>query len=139
MDIRVAAIWSTVAVTAAASVTCLGASPSVSTGGVAFAIHCPRPEYPYEARSRYYTGSGIFICRIDIKSGRVKKVLIAKSTGHAILDAEAVKALKQWQFQPGKLRPIKEMFPNLKDPFRDQDSLAKVPVSFWMGSFPPRP
>ena len=108
-------------------------------GGVALAIRCPRPEYPYEARARHYTGSGLFICRVEIKTGRVKKVMMAKSTGHDILDVEAIKALQRWQFQPGKLRPIKEIMPNLKDPFRDEDSLAKVPVSFAMSPFPRRP
>jgi TonB family protein len=126
------------AVILATSISSLGASPSVSTGGVALAINTPRPEYPYEARSRHYTGSGVFICRIDIKSGRVKKVLMAKSTGHTMLDVEAMRALQRWQFMPGKLRPIREIMPNLKDPFRDQDSLAKVPVSFAMGPIPPR-
>jgi TonB family protein len=114
---------------------CLGADPSVETGGHALAIRTPRPEYPYEARARRLTGSGVFICRVEIKTGRVKKVMIAKSTGHTMLDTEAIKALQRWQFMPGKLRPIREIMPNLNDPSRDTDSLVKIPIAFSMGLF----
>ena len=128
----------TVVVTAATSVCSFAASSGVSTGKVARAIYSPRPEYPFEARRQRMTGSGLFVCRIDIKSGLVKKVMIAKSTGHTMLDNEVITALQKWRFQPGKLRPIREIWPNVKDQFRDEDSLAKVPVTFTIGRSPVR-
>jgi TonB family protein len=91
------------------------------------------PEYPLEARQRHATGAGIFVLRVQIKSGRVKEVEVARSTGHAILDAAAVKALRRWRFNPGApLRLIKDILPDRKDPFATQDSLIKVPVRFVM-------
>src|SRR4051812_20364283 len=93
----------------ATSIPCFGASEGVTTGNVALALKCPRPRYPYEARTRRITGSGIFVCRIDIKTGHVKKVIIAKSTGSPVLDNAAVEALQRWEFQPGKLKPISQI------------------------------
>lgn len=131
MNTRIKAIRFSVALIAITALSC-AASPSVETGGTAQAIHCPYPNYPYEARTRHMAGSGLFLLRIEIKSGRVKRVTIVKSTGHSMLDSEAVTALKYWRFQPGKLRPIRELLPGVNDAFRDQDSLAKVPVTFTM-------
>jgi TonB family protein len=91
------------------------------------------PEYPLEARQRHATGAGIFVLRVQVKSGRVKEVEVARSTGHAILDAAAVKALKKWRFKPGApLGLIKDILPDRKDPFAAEDSLIKAPVSFDM-------
>ena len=52
----------------------------------------------------------IFVMRIQIKSGRVKEVYVARSTGHSDLDAATVQALKQWRFKPDALPPIKKFF-----------------------------
>jgi TonB family protein len=76
--------------------------------------------------------------RIEIKTGRVTRVTIAKSTGNAMLDDATVSALKYWRFEPNKLQPIRELLPGVNDSRRDQDSLAKVPVSFVMGLRPTR-
>ena len=35
----------------------------------AFAISAPRPEYPYEMRTRHITGSGVVLMIIDVPSG----------------------------------------------------------------------
>jgi len=92
--------------------------------------------YPAAARARRATGAGIFVMRIQIKTGRVKAVDVARTTGDSDLDAAAVEALKQWRFQPGVLPSIKETFkrlprdPLLKDPFATEDSLIKIPVNF---------
>src|SRR5205809_5729275 len=31
----------------------------------ALALYAPRPQYPYEARSRHVTGSGVIVCTVD--------------------------------------------------------------------------
>ena len=61
----------------------------------------PRPEYPIEARRLHLTGGGIFVLNIDVKTLSVKSIQIQKSTGHAILDAAAMKALINYRFKPG--------------------------------------
>jgi TonB family protein len=121
--------------TMAAGISCLAASQPVKTPGNVqkWVIQAPQPDYPLEARQRHATGGGIFVLRVQIKSGRVKGVEVARSTGHAILDAAAVKALRQWRFKAdAPLRLIKDILPDQKDPFATQDSLIKVPVRFVM-------
>jgi hypothetical protein len=49
-------------------------------------LHCVRPQYPYEARSRQIQGSGLFLLSINTKTGLVTKVRKIQSTGSAILD-----------------------------------------------------
>jgi hypothetical protein len=70
-------------------------------------IYSPRPKYPSLAQRQliratrgYYTTTlfpppeGIFILRVHIKTGRVKEVVIERSTGEPILDVEVVRAFK---------------------------------------------
>jgi TonB family protein len=40
---------------------------------------------------------------IDLKTGKVTGVAILKSSGSDQLDREAIFALRQWRFRPGKL------------------------------------
>jgi TonB family protein len=95
-----------------------------------WASHSPQPQYPARALARRATGSGIFVLRVRIKSGRVKAVDVARTTGDSDLDAAAVSALKQWRFRAGVLPPIKKILPHRKDPFATEDSLVKAPVTF---------
>ena len=95
-------------------------------------IKARMPKYPLEALQRHVTGTGIFVLRVQIRTGRVKEVEVARSTGHAILDTAAVDALKQWRFKPGAAPPIKDILPDLRDPLSAEDSLIKVPLSFTM-------
>ena len=94
------------------------------------ATFSPFPGYPYEARKWHMTGTGLYLLRVDIKTGKVKRVTVARSTGHGILDRSAIFALERWRFQPGKLRPIRELRPDINDPNRDTDSILQLPVSF---------
>lgn len=96
------------------------------------AIYAPFPDYPRAARSRREQGKGLFVVRVHIKSGHVKDVYVARTTGYRDLDAATVAALKQWRFKPGALVPISKILPDRKDPFAAEDSLAKVPVTFEM-------
>lgn len=67
----------------------------------AWAISAPRPEYPYEARSRRITGSGVVIVTLDVATGNVVDAKIEQSMGHPILDNAALSAFRRWRFKPG--------------------------------------
>jgi TonB family protein len=79
----------------------------------------PAPEYPETARRRGYEGIVFLTADID-KNGSPVKVEIEKSSGHAILDEAALKAVKTWKFLPGKVGnlPI--------------ESTVRVPVRFYL-------
>jgi protein TonB len=66
-----------------------------------------KPEYPLAARQRHLTGSGLLILHVDRHSGEVTSITIHKSTGHAILDAAAMRAFIQWRFKPGSAKDVK--------------------------------
>jgi TonB family protein len=73
------------------------------------AIYAPRLEYPYYSSVRNGwrpQGKGLFICRIDAKTGHVTSVSIAKSTGFAILDSAAINCLKRWRFRPNCAKEV---------------------------------
>jgi TonB family protein len=77
------------------------------------ALYAPRPEYPFAARKRHWTGAGIFACNI-CPHGTVASVDVLRSTGHQMLDQAAITAFRQWRFQPGDMK------------------LVKIPINFWM-------
>jgi TonB family protein len=113
-----------------ASHTTVRAAERVDIPKPAVAIYAPKPTYPLFALLRQEKGGGIFVFRVDIKSGRVKQIIIAQSTGHKDLDAAAVKAFQQWKFQPGVLEPVKKLPPWIRDPSAQKDALVKAPVTF---------
>jgi TonB family protein len=92
----------------------------------------PKPDYPLEARALHLTGSGIFVIRVHVKTGRVAEVRVARSTGHAMLDSAGVRAFSQWRFKPGALQPIGVIAPSRHDPFGKEDALFKIPLTFTM-------
>lgn len=63
-------------------------------------------KYPYMERAHHHTGSGVFRMGLDLQSGSVTNVVVLKSTGFERLDREAVAALSQWRWKPGKWRQI---------------------------------
>ena len=65
------------------------------------AISAPRPEYPYEARTRHITGAGVAVITIDPSAGTVTNVTMTQSTGSPILDNAIISAFHRWRFQPG--------------------------------------
>ena len=67
----------------------------------AFALSAPRPDYPYEARSRHITGSGIAVITVDPNSGLAVDALMEQSIGNPILDNSTVSAFRRWRFKPG--------------------------------------
>ena len=72
----------------------------------ALALSAPRPEYPYEARSRHISGSGIAELSINPATGFVEEVVMKQSTGNSILDNSAVSAFKRWRFKQEAGRKI---------------------------------
>jgi TonB family protein len=75
------------------------------TGAKAVAIFAPKPEYPYEARSRHQTGSGVAVLSVDTASGNVTDASMAQSIGSPILDQATVSTFRRWRFRPGACAP----------------------------------
>ena len=69
--------------------------------GKIFALSAPRPDYPYEARVRHLTGSGIAIISVDPITGFATDVTMEQSIGNPILDNSTVSAFRRWRFKPG--------------------------------------
>jgi TonB family protein len=67
----------------------------------AFALSAPRPEYPYEARSRHITGSGVAVISIEPTTGIVTNATMEQSIGNSILDNSTLSAFRRWRFKPG--------------------------------------
>jgi outer membrane biosynthesis protein TonB len=53
------------------------------------------PDYPYGERAQHHVGKGFFRLELNLKSGVVTKITVAKSTGFAGLDNCALAALRQ--------------------------------------------
>ena len=75
------------------------------SGAKAIAIFAPKPDYPYEARSRHVTGSGVAVLSVDTGSGNVTDASMGQSIGNPILDNATVSTFRRWRFQPGKCAP----------------------------------
>jgi TonB family protein len=79
-----------------------------------YIVEYPKPEYPYEARARHITGSGLYLITFS-RDGHAEKVQVLQSTGSAILDSAVVQAFQKWHAVANP-------------PFAQ----AKVPVTFSM-------
>src|SRR6266480_909019 len=90
-------------------------------------ISTPSPVYPFEARRHWIEGSGLFLLRVQVRTGLVKTVSIERSTGSQLLDSAAVAALKRWRFKPGVLPPISLESPKRKDALAREDSFVHIP------------
>jgi len=62
----------------------------------------PEPPYPVVARRRRQQGVVLLSVRVDV-AGRPETVAIQSSSGFAALDEAAVAAVKNWEFEPGRL------------------------------------
>jgi TonB family protein len=83
------------------------AGPMSISSAKALAVYSPRPPYPYEARSRKITGSGVCVVTVDTGSGSVSSATMAVSLGNAILDNAATNTFKNWRFKPGTVSKVK--------------------------------
>jgi TonB family protein len=75
------------------------------SGAKAAAIFAPKPDYPYEARSRHVTGSGVCVLTVDVASGNVTDASMAQSIGSPILDNSTTSTFRRWRFRPGAAAP----------------------------------
>ena len=73
-------------------------------------LHMPRPIYPFEARARRITGSGVCELVINPATGVVTRVVVVHSSRSKLLDKAAVKAYSQWRARPGKISRIRVPF-----------------------------
>ncbi|HKS32079.1 MAG TPA: energy transducer TonB [Chthoniobacterales bacterium] len=83
-----------------------GVNPIVTTGSPPGLVKKIEPEYPMGYVIHGAKGRGMFRLTINPKSGLVDEVKIMQSTGYQDLNKLAVKALLQWQFQPGTRSPV---------------------------------
>ncbi|MEJ2691286.1 MAG: energy transducer TonB, partial [Deltaproteobacteria bacterium] len=58
-----------------------------------------QPEYPPMARRRGYSGTVMLKVLVDAQ-GQVAGLTVEQSSGHHILDEEALKSVRQWLFSP---------------------------------------
>jgi protein TonB len=72
----------------------------------ALAMYAPPPEYPYEARRRRITGSGIALLTVAPAVGSVIDVRMAQSSGSVILDNATIEAFRRWRFKPGSVTSV---------------------------------
>jgi TonB family protein len=66
----------------------------------AYALYCPRPEYPINLSRQRIAGSGVFLLHIA-PNGTVQSAETLQSTGHVELDDVAKSACLKWRFRPG--------------------------------------
>lgn len=80
-------------------------------------LNNPAPNYPDEATERGWEGKVLMKVHV-LANGKPDGVTVVKSSGHEILDDEAVRTVKRWEFVPGKRgdTPI--------------DGYVTVPISF---------
>ena len=71
------------------------------------AITAPLPDYPYEAKRRNLTGSGICVVTVDTATGTVTNATMFQSTGSPLLDKITIQTFKSWRFKPGTVSQIR--------------------------------
>ena len=86
----------------------VSATSTIRSGmGKPVAVRAPRPVYPYEARFRHITGSGVVLLTVDPATGLVRDATMVQSTGNPILDNSAVSAFRRWVFKSGTAPNVK--------------------------------
>ena len=61
--------------------------------------NCPAPLFPSEARKAEIFGTVLLLVQID-ESGRPVSMTVRQTSGHEILDAAALRAVRSWRFTP---------------------------------------
>jgi protein TonB len=64
-------------------------------------LNNPAPNYPDVAMDRGWDGKVLMKVHV-LANGRPDSVSVTKSSGHDVLDDEAVRTVKKWSFVPGK-------------------------------------
>ena len=71
------------------------------------AITAPLPDYPYEAKRRNLTGSGICVVTVDTATGTVTNASMFQSTRSPLLDKLTIQTFKSWRFKPGTVSEVR--------------------------------
>jgi TonB family protein len=93
-------------------------------------VRAPMPEYPADAVNFHLYDTGIYLLRVQIKSGTVTQVLVGRSAGDRAFDIAAVKALIKWHFKPGAVPYRKIDSVRMSPPQTEHETLVKIPVTF---------
>ena len=64
-------------------------------------IKCVYPEYPAKFAPYAWSGKGLYLLKVNPRTGDVEEVKVLKTTSHVLLNEMAAKAFFQWKFQPG--------------------------------------
>ena len=75
-----------------------GEAQSTTSVGVLRSI---RPLYPLIAKKSGWEGTVLVRVTVE-KNGRASKVDVSRSSGHKVLDAAALKAVRRWTFRPAR-------------------------------------
>jgi protein TonB len=69
---------------------------------------CPAPIFPAEARKSKISGTVLLLVEVD-ENGRPSQVTLRRSSGNEILDNAALRAVRNWRFEPARSegRPIR--------------------------------
>jgi protein TonB len=98
-----------------------GARTHAGTGGgqsytPARYASCPPPVFPAEARKARLSGTVLLLVQID-ERGRPLSIALRRTSGHAILDTAALRAVRAWRFEPAR-RDGKPVDARLEIPIR---------------------
>jgi protein TonB len=98
-----------------------GARTRTGTGGgqaytPARYASCPPPVFPAEARKARLSGTVLLLVQID-ERGRPLSITLRQTSGHAILDTAALRAVRAWRFEPAR-RDGKPVDARLEIPIR---------------------
>ena len=77
----------------------VGAGPDVAARAMGWSN--PKPEYPAEARSLNQEGV-VMVGVVVSAAGDPSEVSVHRSSGHALLDDAAVRAVRRWRFEPAR-------------------------------------
>jgi len=64
-------------------------------------LQTPKPDYPKLAKKRRWEGTVLLKVFID-ERGKVDRAEIDRSSGHAVLDAAALRQVRDWRFRPAR-------------------------------------
>lgn len=67
-------------------------------------LYRKNPEPPYPAAARRRRQEGVVLLQVTVAAaGRATRVEVKQSSGFALLDEAAVRAVRQWEFEPARL------------------------------------
>ena len=69
-------------------------------------LKAPRPEYPYEARARRKTGSGVYELKFYYETGHLREIHVVKGIEDLSLDVYAMATLKVWRAKPRSIHAL---------------------------------